>query len=148
MKASKPKIGIINGPNLNLLGKRERKIYGEIPFPDYLARLKKKYKNVHFEYLQSNVEGILIDALHDMSGKCKGIVINPGGYSHTSVAIADAIRAVKVPVVEVHISKIFSREEYRQVLITASAAGGFIAGFGLKSYELAIHYLLGEIGEL
>jgi 3-dehydroquinate dehydratase-2 len=143
MGKNKLRIAVINGPNLNLTGKREKDIYGKMSFHTYINNLKKKYKNVEIHYYQSNVEGEIINALHDFSEKCDGIILNPGGYSHTSVSIADAVRAVNTPVIEVHLSKIFSREEYRHVLITAAAAQGFISGFGPDSYELALlHFVL------
>lgn len=143
MGKKKLSIAVINGPNLNLTGKREKHIYGKKSFDAYIQNLKKKYKHVEIHYFQSNVEGELINALHEFSEKCDGIILNPGGYSHTSVSIADAVRAISIPVVEVHLSKIFSREDYRQVLITAAAAQGFISGFGLDSYELALlHFVL------
>jgi 3-dehydroquinate dehydratase-2 len=144
MVKSKLRIGVINGPNLNLTGKREIDIYGKISFDTYIKNLKKKYKHVEIDYFQSNVEGEIINALHDFSEKCDGIILNPGGYSHTSVSIADAVRAINIPVIEVHLSKIFSREEYRQVLITAAAAQGFISGFGLDSYELALLHFVSQ----
>lgn len=145
MGKNKLRVAVINGPNLNLTGKREKDIYGKMSFGTYINYLRKKYKHVEIHYFQSNVEGELINALHDFSEKCSGIILNPGGYSHTSVSIADAIRAINVPVIEVHLSKIFSREAYRQTLITAAATHGFISGFGLKSYELAlVHFILQE----
>lgn len=142
MGKNKLRIAIINGPNLNLTGKREINIYGVTSFDSYLKKLTKKYKNVDIHYFQSNVEGEIINAIHDYSEKCHGIILNPGGYSHTSVSIADAIRAIDIPVIEVHLSKIFSREAYRQTLITATAAYGFISGFGIESYELALLYFI------
>lgn len=137
----KKSIGIINGANLNLLGTREISVYGSVSFEEYLASLKKRYPEINIEYFQSNIEGEIIDALHEMSRHCCGIVVNPGGYSHTSVSIADAIRAVRVPVVEVHISMVFAREEFRRTLVTAPACKGFLCGFGLDSYALAVEYL-------
>jgi 3-dehydroquinate dehydratase-2 len=143
MGKNKLTIAVINGPNLNLTGKREKDIYGKISFDSYLMYLRKKYKKVKIDYYQSNVEGEIINALHDFSEKCDGIILNPGGYSHTSVSIADAVRAISTPVIEVHLSKIFTREEYRHILITAAAAQGFISGFGLDSYELALlHFVI------
>jgi 3-dehydroquinate dehydratase II len=135
-------IQIINGPNLNLLGKRETGIYGEKPFDVYLEQLRIEFEDVEIGYFQSNTEGELIDEIQLVGYSCDAIVINPGGYSHTSVSIADALKAVTARVVEVHLSQLFTREEYRRNLITATAAGGFIAGFGLEGYRLAILGLL------
>ncbi|MFO7614520.1 MAG: type II 3-dehydroquinate dehydratase [Bacteroidales bacterium] len=129
---------IINGPNLNLLGRREQEVYGYQTFEAYLEELRAEFKKISIEYFQSNIEGELIDRIQDAGFKMDGIIINPGGYSHTSVAIADAIRAVPAKVTEVHISQVFNREEFRKTLITASAAGGFICGFGLEGYRMAI----------
>jgi 3-dehydroquinate dehydratase II len=141
------KILIINGPNLNLLGKREPEIYGNQTFDDYLAQLKAKYPQFKIDYFQSNIEGEIIDKLHQsgFAGKNDGIdaiVINPGGYSHTSVAIADAISGIEIPVAEVHISNIHSREEFRHQSLTARSCKGVISGFGLFSYDLAIDYFI------
>lgn len=135
---------ILNGPNLNLLGKREPEIYGSESFESYLEKLRHDFPSVEIEYLQSNAEGAIIDAIQEYGyyPDCRGIIINPGGYSHYSVAIADAISAVSVPVIEVHISNIHTREQYRRNSITAERAKGVIAGLGLKGYYLAIQYLL------
>lgn len=133
---------IINGPNLNLLGKREKSIYGDLKFEDYLEVLKKLYPESAISYFQSNIEGELIDALQKADGQYDGVVLNAGGYTHTSVAIGDAVRAISVPVIEVHISNIYSREPYRHVSYIAPAAVGLIAGFGLDSYRLAIESLM------
>jgi 3-dehydroquinate dehydratase II len=135
------KIIIINGPNLNLLGKREPEIYGSESFESYLAKLKKDFPEMQLEYFQSNIEGELINKLHEIGFTYDGIILNPGGYTHTSVALADAIAAIKTPVIEVHISNIFAREEFRKNLITATAASGVISGFGMDSYMLALSYL-------
>ena len=132
------RIQIVNGPNLNLLGKRETGIYGDKTFDAYLEELREEFKEVGIGYFQSNTEGELIDEIQRVGFSCDAIIINPGGYSHTSVAIADAMRAVTARVVEVHLSQLFTREEYRKNLITAAAAGGFIAGFGLEGYRMAI----------
>ncbi len=132
------KILILNGPNLNLLGSRQTEIYGSENFDTFLQKIKMKYPEIDFEYRQSNVEGELIDHLHGTRGKYDGIVLNAGAYTHTSVAIADAVAAIAVPVVEVHISNIFRREDFRQVSFIAPVARGTISGFGLKSYLLAI----------
>jgi 3-dehydroquinate dehydratase-2 len=134
------KIMIINGPNLNLLGKREREIYGERGFDEYLAGLKKKFGGIQIDYFQSNVEGELINKLHETGFSFDGIILNAGGYTHTSVALADAVAAIKAPVIEVHISNIFAREDYRHVSFVGSKCAGSISGFGLKGYELAVKY--------
>lgn len=136
------KIAIINGPNLNLLGKRETDIYGSQPFEMYLEELKKKFPQIQFTYYQSNVEGELINELHQVGFDYDGIVFNPGGYTHTSVAIGDAVAAIKAPVVEVHISNVHAREDFRKLSHVSAKAAGSIFGLGLKGYELAIHYLL------
>jgi 3-dehydroquinate dehydratase II len=136
------KILIINGPNLNLLGKRETDIYGEVPFQAYLKKLRKKYHGIRIEYFQSNVEGELINAIQKAGFLYDGIILNAGGYTHTSVALADCIKSVKTPVVEVHISNIFAREPFRQVSLLAPNVKGVITGFGLESYRLAIDSFL------
>lgn len=138
------KILIINGPNLNLLGVREKGIYGDSSFESYFQTLKARYPQVEFDYFQSNHEGVLIDEIHRQGFDVDGIVLNAGAYTHTSIAIADAIRAVKSPVVEVHISNVHSRESYRHVSMIAPACKGVIAGFGLDSYRLAVEALLAE----
>lgn len=138
------KILIINGPNLNLLGVREKGIYGDSSFESYFQTLKARYPQVEFDYFQSNHEGALIDEIHRQGFDVDGIVLNAGAYTHTSIAIADAIRAVKSPVVEVHISNVHSRESYRHVSMVAPACKGVIAGFGLDSYRLAVEALLAE----
>jgi 3-dehydroquinate dehydratase-2 len=132
------KLIIINGPNLNLLGLREPNIYGTSSFADYLEILKKKFPTVQIDYFQSNVEGELINKLHETGFSFDGIILNAGGYTHTSVAIADAISAIKTPVIEVHISNIYAREEYRHNSLIAGKCKGSISGFGLDSYRLAI----------
>ena len=138
------KILIINGPNLNLLGVREKGIYGDSSFESYYQTLKARYPQVEFDYFQSNHEGALIDEIHRQGFDVDGIVLNAGAYTHTSIAIADAIRAVKSPVVEVHISNVHSRESYRHVSMIAPACKGVIAGFGLDSYRLAVEAFLAE----
>lgn len=138
------KIAIINGPNLNLLGKRETDIYGNMPFEQFLDSLKKKYANIEISYFQSNVEGELINELQRVGFDHDGIVLNPGGYTHTSVAIGDAIAAIKTPVVEVHISNVHAREDFRKLSHVSGKAVGSIFGLGLKGYELAIDYLLSK----
>lgn len=137
-------ITIINGPNLNLLGKREVDIYGNMSFEQYFAQLQQQYPQVTLQYFQSNVEGELINELQRVGFEQDGIILNPGGYTHTSVAIGDAIAAIKAPVVEVHISNIHAREEFRKLSHVSAKAAGTIAGLGLKGYELALQYLLGR----
>ncbi len=136
------KIAIINGPNLNLLGTREPGVYGTQTFEQYFAELHKKFPSVTFSYFQSNVEGELINELQRVGFDVDGIVLNPGGYTHTSVAIGDAIAAIKAPVVEVHISNVHAREKFRKISHVSSKAAGSIVGLGLKGYELAVSYLL------
>lgn len=138
------KIAIINGPNLNLLGKRETDIYGTMSFGQFLESLKKKYPAVEISYFQSNVEGELIDELQRVGFDRHGIIFNPGGYTHTSVAIGDAIAAIKTPVVEVHISNVHAREEFRKLSHVSGKAVGSIVGLGLKGYELAINWLIAQ----
>ncbi len=132
------KIAIINGPNLNLLGKREVDIYGDESFDDFLKKLREKYANIEISYFQSNIEGELINEIQRVGFSYEGIIFNPGGYTHTSVAIGDAIAAIKTSVVEVHISNIFSREEFRKISHVSGKAKGVISGLGLKGYELAL----------
>lgn len=136
------KIGIINGPNLNLLGKREPEVYGNKTFEDYLNELKANYPKAEIHYFQSNVEGELINKLHELGFTFDGIILNAGAYTHTSVAIADAIAAIKTPVIEVHISNIFAREDFRHVSYMGAKCVGSISGMGLKGYELALDYFL------
>ncbi len=135
------KIAIINGPNLNLLGKRETDIYGNKPFEEFLHELKGKFPSVEFHYYQSNVEGELINELQRVGYSFDGIVLNPAGYTHTSVAIGDAIAAIKTPVVEVHISNVHAREDFRKLSHVSGKAAGSIFGLGLKGYELAVEWL-------
>lgn len=137
------KITIINGPNLNLLGKRETDIYGDESFDTYFEKLKSIFPEIEFEYFQSNIEGELIDAIQKFGYTSEGIILNPGGYTHTSVAIGDAIAAIPAKVVEVHISNIFNREEFRKISHVSAKCIGVISGLGLKGYELAINYLSG-----
>lgn len=132
------KIAIINGPNLNLLGKREVDIYGGESFDNYLKTLQDKYAHIEISYFQSNVEGELINEIQRVGFTVDGIVFNPGGYTHTSVAIGDAIAAITSPVIEVHISNIFGREEFRKLSHVSGKATGVISGLGLQGYELAI----------
>jgi 3-dehydroquinate dehydratase-2 len=136
------KIQIINGPNLNLLGVREPSIYGSTSIEDYIKELKSVYSNIEIDYYQSNVEGEIINKLHEVGFSYDGVVLNAGGYTHTSVAIADAIAAIKTPVVEVHVSNIYAREEYRHVSLTGKNCQGVLTGFGMKGYRLAIESLL------
>ncbi len=134
------KIIIINGPNLNLLGMREPSVYGSETFENFLNEMRPKYSNLSIEYFQSNVEGDIITKLHETGFSYDGIILNAAGYTHTSIAIADAIRAIKTPVVEVHISNTFSRETFRHHSYISPVSRGVIVGFGLKSYELALKY--------
>jgi 3-dehydroquinate dehydratase II len=136
------KIIIINGPNLNLLGKREPSIYGHEGFESFLNRLAKDYPSVNLEYFQSNIEGELIDKIQEVGFTYDAIIFNAGGYTHTSVAIADAIAAIDTPTIEVHISNIFAREEYRHVSLLSKHCVGIISGLGLNGYELALNFLL------
>ena len=138
------KIAIINGPNLNLLGKREPEVYGSLSFEQYLQQLQAQYPSVLFTYFQSNVEGELINAIQAAGADADGIVLNPGGYTHTSVAIGDAIAAISVPVVEVHISNIHAREDFRKISHVSAKAKGTIAGLGLTGYALAVQWLMGQ----
>jgi 3-dehydroquinate dehydratase II len=136
------RIIIINGPNLNLLGKREPELYGKEDFGTFVLALKKNYSEVRLDYFQSNVEGELINKLHEVGFSCDGIIFNPGGYTHTSIALADAIAAIQSPVIEVHITNLYKREEVRHISFTASQCIGVISGFGLWSYEMALQFLL------
>ena len=136
------KIAIINGPNLNLLGTREPGVYGNQTFEQYFETLKKSFPQVQFTYFQSNVEGELINELQRAGFDSDGIIFNPGGYTHTSVAIGDAIASIKAPVVEVHISNVHAREEFRKISHVSAKAAGSIIGLGMKGYELALGYLL------
>jgi 3-dehydroquinate dehydratase-2 len=138
------KIAIINGPNLNLLGKRETDIYGNKPFEVFFEDLKQKYPHVLFSYFQSNVEGELINELQRIGFEFDGIIFNPGGYTHTSVAIGDAVAAIKTPVVEVHISNVHAREEFRKLSHISGKAAGSIFGLGLKGYELAVEWFISK----
>ena len=132
------KIQIINGPNLNLLGVREKSIYGDKGFESYLEDLRKQYPDIQLDYYQSNVEGELINKLHEIGFSYDGVVLNAGAYTHTSVAIADAIAAITTPVIEVHISNVYKREEFRHHSMLAASCKGVIAGFGLESYRLGV----------
>lgn len=132
------KLIIINGPNLNLLGKREPEVYGNAPFEDYFKELQQNYSDLKLEYFQSNIEGELINKLHEVGFDYDGIILNAAAYTHTSVGIGDAVKAIEVPVIEVHISNVYSREEFRHKSFVSPNASGIIIGFGLKGYELAI----------
>jgi len=136
---------IINGPNLNLLGKREPEIYGRETLKDLQVRLRKRFPKIGFEFFQSNIEGELVNALHRaFEGTFGGVIINPGAFTHYSYALRDAVAALKVPVVEVHLSNIYGREEFRRVSVIAPVCKGVITGFGLKGYELAVRVLSQE----
>ena len=134
---------IINGANLNMLGVRQPEIYGRESFEDYLEALRARYPEHNIDYYQSNIEGELVDALQRANGAYDGVIMNAGGYTHTSVVIRDAISAISTPVVEVHISQILAREEFRHVSLIAPVAVGTITGFGMESYRLAMEYLIG-----
>lgn len=133
---------ILNGPNLNLQGRRDPQIYGAETFDGLMQRLQARYPEVAFDYAQSNIEGVLIDTLQQAEGRYDGVVLNAGGYTHTSVALHDAVSAIAVPVVEVHLSAIWAREEFRQVSLLAPVVVGSIMGFGMLSYELGVEALL------
>lgn len=141
------KIAIINGPNLNLLGKRETDIYGNKPFEVFFEELKQKYPHIQFTYYQSNVEGELVNELQRFGYDYDGIILNPGGYTHTSVAIGDAIAAIKTPVIEVHISNVHAREDFRRLSHVSGKAAGSIIGLGLKGYELAVEWFLSIVNK-
>ncbi len=136
------KIIIINGPNLNLLGVREPEIYGQSSFEEYLITLRQHFPAIEIAYFQSNIEGEIINKIHEVGFSYDGILLNAGAYTHTSIAIGDAVAAIKTPVIEVHISNVFSRESFRHVSFIAPYAKGIIAGFGLNAYQIAIQSLL------
>jgi len=136
------KLLILNGPNLNLLGKREPEIYGSASFEDYFKELQSKYPSIELSYFQSNIEGELIDKLHEVGFSFDGVILNAAAYTHTSVGIADAVKGIETPVIEVHISNVHAREEFRHKSFIAPNVKGIIAGFGLKSYDLAIQSFL------
>jgi len=136
------KLIIINGPNLNLLGKREPAIYGKTTFVEHFSKLQLTYKNIELSYFQSNIEGELIDKIQEVGFSYDGIILNAGAYTHTSIAIGDAIKAIETPVIEVHISNTFGREEFRHQSYVSPNAKGVILGFGLQSYDLAIQSFL------
>ena len=137
------RITIINGPNLNLLGKREPEIYGGITFEDYFNTLEEKYQTITLTYFQSNIEGEIIDKLHEVGFSADGIILNAAAYTHTSVGIGDAVKAIETPVIEVHISNVYDREEFRHHSYVSPNAQGIIIGMGLKGYDLAIESLNG-----
>jgi 3-dehydroquinate dehydratase-2 len=136
------KIQIINGPNLNLLGVREPGVYGNQSFETFYTTLQALYEDISFDYFQSNVEGELINKLHEVGFIYDGVILNAGGYTHTSVALADAISAVNTPVIEVHVSNIYAREEYRHVSLTGKNCKGVLTGFGMDGYRLAVESFL------
>jgi 3-dehydroquinate dehydratase II len=136
------KICIINGPNLNLLGLREPGVYGNESFESYLKLMAERYRDIEFTYFQSNIEGEIINKLHETGFSLDGIIMNAGGYTHTSVAIGDAVKAIKTPVVEVHISNVHAREEFRSISMISAGMKGIITGFGLDSYRLAVESFL------
>jgi len=138
------KIQIINGPNLNLLGKREPETYGKLSFEDYFKKLSARFPGEELHYYQSNVEGELINKLHEVGFSFDGVILNAGAYTHTSVAIHDAIAAIKTPVIEVHISNVYAREEFRHKSLITSKCIGLITGFGMDGYAMAIQHLLGR----
>lgn len=132
------KIIVINGPNLNLLGKREPEVYGNITFIDFFTDLKKKYSDIELDYFQSNIEGEIIDKLHEVGFDYDGIILNAAAYTHTSIGIGDAVKAIETPVIEVHISNVYAREEFRHQSYVSPNAKGIIIGMGMKGYELAL----------
>ncbi|WP_343303155.1 type II 3-dehydroquinate dehydratase [Chitinophaga niabensis] len=136
------KIAIINGPNLNLLGKREPEVYGSLTFEQYLETLRAQFPDVQIDYFQNNVEGEIVNHLHSVGFSYDGILLNAGAYTHTSVAIRDAIAGIKTPVVEIHISNIYAREEFRHTSLTAAKAVGVICGLGMKGYALGVRFFL------
>ena len=136
------KICIINGPNLNLLGKREPEVYGSETFEEYFVQIKEKYSSIEFDYFQSNIEGELIGKIQEVGFSYDGIILNAGAYTHTSIGIGDAVKAITTPVIEVHISNTFGRESFRHQSYISGNAKGVILGFGLKSYDLAIQSFL------
>ncbi len=142
------KIGIINGPNLNLLGKREPHLYGTLTFEEYLLQLKEQFPRTEFTYFQSNIEGEIINRLQQLQLDHHAIILNPAGYTHTSVAIGDAVAAISIPVVEVHISNIFDREDFRKLSYVSAKCRGTISGLGVKGYELAVHYFMENFNQL
>ncbi|MFQ3351458.1 MAG: 3-dehydroquinate dehydratase-2 [Candidatus Marivariicella framensis] len=145
VKRNSMKISIINGPNLNLLGKREPNIYGSVTFEEYLKSLKKEFSNIEFDYFQSNIEGEIIDQLQKVGFSSDSVLLNAAAYTHTSVAIGDAIKAIDTPVIEIHISNTFSREDFRHQSFITPVAKGLIIGFGIDSYRLGILSLINQV---
>lgn len=141
------KIAIINGPNLNLLGRREPEIYGKEGFETVLEGLRLRYPDIDFTFSQSNVEGELVNMVQEAGARTNGVIINPGGYTHTSVAVADAIAAISIPVIEVHISNLLSREEFRHISLTGRYCRGSVMGLGVDGYRLAVEALIGIHGK-
>jgi 3-dehydroquinate dehydratase II len=139
------KIAIINGPNLNLLGTREPGVYGNVTFQTFFNQLQEKYSSHELSYFQSNIEGELVNAIQDFGRTCDAIIINPAAYTHTSVAIGDAIKAMAKPTIEVHISNVQAREEFRKISLVSASCIGTIAGLGLKGYELALNYCVEKL---
>ena len=133
---------IINGPNLNLLGEREKAIYGNISFDDYLIKIKSEFPKINFDYYQSNIEGELINKLHELDNSYDIILLNAGGYTHTSVALTDAVAAIDIPVIEVHISNIYNREDFRKHSLLSHNCQGVVSGFGLSSYKAALSAII------
>ncbi|MCX7729186.1 MAG: 3-dehydroquinate dehydratase [Bacteroidia bacterium] len=142
------KIGILNGPNLNMLGTREKKLYGNISFENYLQDLKGLFDNAELFYFQSNIEGVLIDKLQEWNNVMNGIIINAGAYTHTSIALADCLAYIKIPVVEVHITNIYAREKYRQHSYLSPYCKAIVAGMGLNSYKYALQFLVESINKV
>ncbi len=138
------KIAIINGPNINLLGKREPEIYGEVSFDQFFTQLQEEYPSIQFLHFQSNIEGEIIDKLQEVDESYDGIILNAAAYTHTSVGIGDAVKAIEIPVIEVHISNVWARESFRHTSYISAYAKGVIAGFGLQSYELAVESFMGK----
>lgn len=139
------RIQIINGPNINLLGKREPSVYGTVSFEEYLLELRKRYPSVDIHYYQSNIEGEIINKIQEVGFDFDGVILNAGAYTHTSIAILDAIRAVTTPIIEVHISNVYARESFRHHSVISSACAGVVCGFGLNSYRLALEALLDKM---
>lgn len=136
------KFQIINGPNLNLLGKRETSVYGSISFEDFFQDLKRRFPDIELSYYQSNVEGELVNKIHETGFHFDGIILNAGAYTHTSIALHDAIAGIKTPVIEVHISNVYAREEFRHTSLITSKCIGMITGFGLEGYAMAVQYFI------
>ena len=142
----KAKIQILNGPNINLTGLREKKVYGEQPIEQYIYNLREKFPNVKIDHFQSNIEGEIINCIHEVGFEYNGIIINAGGYAHTSISIMDALSAVSCPCVEVHISNIYAREDFRHKSLISKSCDGVVSGFGLEGYTLALIHLISKYG--